>query len=804
MSYSRRQLYAMGEPIGDSATYRKADGGLILGDGGGGGGGGQSPVQQQTQISDLPDWAKGYAQNVLAKGQALTATPYQAYGGERIAGFTPLQEQAFQGASQIGPTAQTAMGSGLAAAAGAGALGTGYQAGRFQGGTFTPGAAQAYMNPFVQASLAPQLELMQRQQGQQATQMAGQATQAGAFGGSRFGIQQAQQNLNNQLAQQNLIGQGYNTAYQQAQQQFNADAARRLQAQQLGEQSRQFGANLGLQGLQTGLQAAGTLGTLGQQQLAQQQAAIQAQSTAGAQQQAMQQKALDTAYQDYLTQLNYPYQQLSYMSNLIRGTPMGMNTQSQVYQPAPTAIQTAGSLGLGAYGLSKLFAAEGGLMKSYAGGGPVSFDKGGDVGTGLDVIDKFNDPNSLMSEMMGMTVAQLQEIIQHPATQAEAVAAQQALNAKQEAMMASERQGLAGAYNQLPYSTQEKMVRAAGGGILAFAGDEEENDPVGGQMIQSPGNPRLQGLYGDKMLEVIKRMESAPGYTPMTRDQTRAAELAEYQDLSRFAGEDPYAPMRKRLEEDEAARGKTLEQGKGLAALQAASAILQPGGTIRGLGAAGAAFGGAYGQALQADRAEKRYIGQMQFNLADAQRKERLGLTKEARASVQASEVAKLNAYKAGIQRDQAIGNMLGRGMQATRPIGGGGGGAKAPKGFDALADAEYKGLVAAGEKPGDETRRLAYRNAANIWGKQAGEERTAIGMGSIGAKLASQVETAQNKLRVRPEYLEASKDERKRMMDEVETRIYQNAGRPPTPADEQKTPEKGKKDYSNLWSNPS
>ena len=61
MSYSRRQLYAMGEPIGDSATRRKADGGLILGDGGGGG---QSPVQQQTQISDLPDWAKGYAQKI--------------------------------------------------------------------------------------------------------------------------------------------------------------------------------------------------------------------------------------------------------------------------------------------------------------------------------------------------------------------------------------------------------------------------------------------------------------------------------------------------------------------------------------------------------------------------------------------------------------------------------------------------------------------------------------------------------------------------------------------------------------------
>ena len=40
MSISRRELYALGEPLGDSATYRKADGGLVLGDGGGGGGDG--------------------------------------------------------------------------------------------------------------------------------------------------------------------------------------------------------------------------------------------------------------------------------------------------------------------------------------------------------------------------------------------------------------------------------------------------------------------------------------------------------------------------------------------------------------------------------------------------------------------------------------------------------------------------------------------------------------------------------------------------------------------------------------------
>lgn len=484
MSYSRRQLYAMGEPIGDSATRRKADGGLILGDGGGGGGGGQSPVQQQTQISDLPDWAKGYAQDVLAKGQALTSNQYQPYTQQRIAGFNPLQQQAFTGAANLGPTAQTAAASNIAGTAGLGALGQNYQAGQFSGGRFTPMAAQQYMNPYLQSSLAPQIALAQQEQGRQATQMASQATQAGAFGGSRFGIAQGQQNLNNQLALQNLVGQGYNQAYQNAASQFNQDMARRLQAQQLGEQSRQFGANLGLQGLQTGLQAAGTLGTLGQQQFAQQQGAIQAQSAAGATQQAQQQKALDTAYQDYLTQLNYPYQQLSYMSNLIRGTPMGMNTQSQVYQaPGSTLGQVAG-LGMGAYGLSKLMAKDGGLMQSYAGGGVTSEENA------ADIASRLSDDQ--------LQQAYRNALLRHDANAAQAIQSEIA-------MRQSERSGMAGAFNQLPQQQQEQMM--AGGGMVAFAeggknkGETYYQDPMGAPSYEPESDLSLAKLFGQDVRE---------------------------------------------------------------------------------------------------------------------------------------------------------------------------------------------------------------------------------------------------------------------------------------------------------------
>jgi len=49
----------------------------------------------QVQTAELPEWARGYAKDILAKGQALTdisQNPYQTYGGERTADFSNLQK----------------------------------------------------------------------------------------------------------------------------------------------------------------------------------------------------------------------------------------------------------------------------------------------------------------------------------------------------------------------------------------------------------------------------------------------------------------------------------------------------------------------------------------------------------------------------------------------------------------------------------------------------------------------------------------------------------------------------------------
>ncbi len=73
------------------------------------------------------------------------------------------------------------------------------------------------------------------------------------------------------------------------------------------------------------------------------------------------QNILNAQQQDFLNAQNYPYKQLAFMSDTLRGIPMSQNAQSLYQAPASAASQLAG-IGLGAYGLSRM--AEGGRVGS--------------------------------------------------------------------------------------------------------------------------------------------------------------------------------------------------------------------------------------------------------------------------------------------------------------------------------------------------------------------------------------------------------------------------------------------------------
>ena len=106
------------------------------------------------------------------------------------------------------------------------------------------------MNPYLQASLDPQLKELQRQNQIANMTSAGQLVKAGAFGGGRQAVMNAE-NQRNMLDKTNqLLSQGYATAYDKAMAQFNADQARQMEAQKASEASRQYSSDFGLKSLQ--------------------------------------------------------------------------------------------------------------------------------------------------------------------------------------------------------------------------------------------------------------------------------------------------------------------------------------------------------------------------------------------------------------------------------------------------------------------------------------------------------------------------------------------------------------------------
>ena len=328
-------------------------------------GGDDSGPTSTTQTVDLPPWAKETGKEALgaagalvfnrdAQGNITGFRPYELYQGERGAQFTPLQQQAFQAAGQQGIAGQIGQATGIAGQAATRALGAGAGFSPYQTGQFGAQAA-SYMSPYMQNVVDIQQREAQRQADIAGTQRAAEATKAGAFGGGRQAIVEAEAARNLALQKGDIQAQGLQAAYDQAQAQFNRE-------QQLAEQSRQYGAGLGLQGFQTALQGAGALGTLGGQQFAQQMDITQQQAQLGQTQQQQVQAELDRRYQDFLAQQKAPYQQLEFLMNQARG----LGSTTSMYSPQPSL--TSQLLGAGT-ALAGFAAAEGGEVPGYAEGG---------------------------------------------------------------------------------------------------------------------------------------------------------------------------------------------------------------------------------------------------------------------------------------------------------------------------------------------------------------------------------------------------------------------------------------------------
>lgn len=261
---------------------------------------------------NIASWAGPYVMDYLSQARALAQLPYQAYQGPLTAGYSPLQQQAFSGYQNMQMPWQYGAGSGMA-----------YQAGL---GSFTqPGTSQAFMSPYMQGVVDVGKREAQRQADIARTQRSAQAVKAGAFGGSRQAIMdaEAQRNLAQQM--EDIQTKGMQSAFDRAAQQYNA------------ERDAQLRAAMGL-------------GTLGQQQFGSQMQGLQGLMGAGGVQRDVEQQGIKALMDEYNKQLMWPYQQLEFQKSMLQGLPVsaqGTTPNTSDFQDYKNIITEM--LGIGQY-----------------------------------------------------------------------------------------------------------------------------------------------------------------------------------------------------------------------------------------------------------------------------------------------------------------------------------------------------------------------------------------------------------------------------------------------------------------------
>jgi hypothetical protein len=396
----------------------------------------------------------------------------------------------------MAPSAAMGTAAQMAGQAGLGALNTQYNP--YQTGQFTGQTAQDYMSPYMQNVVDIQKREAQRSADIAGTQRAGQATRAGAFGGSRQAIMDAEAGRNLQQQFGDIQATGQQAAYQDA-------ASRFAQEQQMREQSRQYGAGLGMQGYQTALTGAGQLANIGQQTFGQEMDINKLQQQYGTQQQAFAQQGLDTKYQDFLNQQRYPYQQLEFMNSMLRGTPMG--TVQSMYQPTPSPIsQLAGTAG-SIYAGSRLM----------ADGGSVNYASGGIAGLNPMELDAATDKMSDSQMQQSMGIANITDLAKLQIAQKLAQngqirqAAQRTQAAQQEQPQTSVAEEALAELGIGGLDVPEEMFSAADGGIVAFAeGSGKSGIPPGGTLAsRNPVTMRMLAPVQAEVEQARKMYEAA-------------------------------------------------------------------------------------------------------------------------------------------------------------------------------------------------------------------------------------------------------------------------------------------------------
>ena len=332
----------------------------------------ETTIQEQI-IREAPE-IEAIKLGLLQSGKKLADIPIPL-PPQQVAGFAPLQERAF--AEAVGPQGigaylpsltagtaalETGLGT-IGAALGpieearAAALGT--------AGLFAPEDLSAYTNPFQQAVIDETLKRLNEEGAQAQNQLAAQATGAGAFGGSRFGVQSAQLEESLQDARARAIAQlnqqNFAQALQTGQSAFENQQRRQQQVAQLLSGIGGLTGQLGAQQAQIGGQQIGA-GQATQQAGLRDIAALQ---QLGGQQQQQQQAILEAQRINAQKQLFEPYGRVAFLSDIYKGAPSTQQTLGSITgatPPAPSTFQQLAGAGTGLLGLGVAGKQLGGLF----------------------------------------------------------------------------------------------------------------------------------------------------------------------------------------------------------------------------------------------------------------------------------------------------------------------------------------------------------------------------------------------------------------------------------------------------------
>jgi hypothetical protein len=148
------------------------------------GGGGSAPTNQNVTTTTIPEYARPYAEKMLGRAEAVMDEPYQAYGGQRNAAFTPMQAQAMQNVANMQTSGQLTDASNLAYSAGQQGLGAQQTAAGLQNTALGYGQAGAGYG-----AAASQFGAEGAKQAQQASQQAQQNAQMYGAQGAQYGAQ---------------------------------------------------------------------------------------------------------------------------------------------------------------------------------------------------------------------------------------------------------------------------------------------------------------------------------------------------------------------------------------------------------------------------------------------------------------------------------------------------------------------------------------------------------------------------------------------------------------------------------------